>query len=233
MPNSVRQDAMAEDIRILSLPLPLRMGRVNCYLIRGEAAEILVDTGGSNAREELFRLLSGAGCTPKSLRLVLLTHGDFDHIGNAARLRATFGAKLAMHPDDVGMAERGDMFVNRKKPNVIIRTLLPWFTGFRRSERFTPDILLHDGFDLSSYGLRGRVVELPGHSRGSVGVLTSCGALFCGDLLESTKRPGLNSLMDDRAAASRSLARLRTLEVGKVYPGHGRPFSMEALGSEA
>jgi hypothetical protein len=47
----------------------------------------------------------------------VLTHGDFDHTGNAAYLRQTFSAPLAMHPDDFSMLERGDMFASRDHAN--------------------------------------------------------------------------------------------------------------------
>ncbi len=153
--------------------------------------------------------LKSAGCKPASLGIILLTHGDFDHTGNAAYLRSTFGTRIAMHPDDAGMVERGDMFANRKKPNFLITALIPLFTGFGKSERFTPDILLEDGYDLSQYGLKAKVISLPGHSRGSIGILTEDGDLFCGDLFENIKSPMLNSLIDDPEAAQASLIRTR------------------------
>ena len=78
-----------------------------------------------------------------------------------------------MHRDDAGMAERGDMFVNRKRPNLLVRSLIPLFTGFGAAERFTPDLHLADGDDLAQYGLEAAILSLPGHSRGSVGVLTA------------------------------------------------------------
>jgi hydroxyacylglutathione hydrolase len=220
---------MPQDISIITLSLPLRMGRANCYLIRAAAGHILIDTGGSNARKALRGELENAGCLPGSLKLVILTHGDFDHIGNAAYLRATFGARVAMHRDDSGMAERGDMFVNRKRPNVLVRSLIPLFTGFGADERFTPDLYLADGDDLAQYGLEATILWLPGHSRGSIGVLTAGGDLFCGDLFENTKGPALNSIMDDPAAAAASLGCLESLKIGTVYPGHGQPFAMELL----
>jgi len=131
-----------------------------------------------------------------------------------------------MHRDDSAMAERGDMFVNRKKPNLVIRTLIPFFTGFGTSERFTPDLFLEDGYDLSPSDLRAKIIALPGHSRGSIGILTAGGDLFCGDLFENTKGPVLNSLMDDLSAAKASVAVLEGLKIRTVYPGHGQPFAI-------
>jgi len=224
-----KEPSMPQDLHILTLPLPFRMGTVNCYLHPTPAGHVLIDTGPASARKRLHRELESAGCVPGALPFLLLTHGDFDHTGNAASCRTTFGAKIAMHPGDAGMAERGDMFVNRKQPNFLIRTLVPLFTRFGKSERFTPDVLLGDGYDLSPHGLEARVISLPGHSLGSIGVLTSSGDLFCGDLLDNTKGPSLNALMDDPTAGEASLARLQALDIRRVYPGHGPPFAMERL----
>ena len=102
-----------------------------------------------------------------------------------------------MHRDDSGMAERGDMFVNRRKPNILVRAIISIFMGLRAPERFKADILLNDGYDLSQYGLEAKVISLPGHSKGSIGILTVNGEFFCGDLFENTKGPALNSLIDD------------------------------------
>jgi len=217
---------MQNEIKTINLPLPFRMGSVNCYLIKTDAGYYLIDTGGSNSRQELLRELESAGCKPGLFKLIVITHGDFDHTGNAAYLRDTFGGKIAMHPDDAGMAERGDMFVNRKKPNIIIRKLLPILSGFGSAERFAPDLLLEDGQDLSGYGFDARVISIPGHSKGSIGFLTAAGEFFCGDLLDNTKEPALNSIMDDLAAATASLQKLRGLSIGTVYPGHGKPFPL-------
>jgi hydroxyacylglutathione hydrolase len=234
---------MQIETKTIRLTLPLRMGQVNCYLIETGDGFVLIDTGSSNSRKELVRELEKAGCRPGRLKLILLTHGDFDHTGNAAYLRHAFGGKIAMHPDDAGMAERGDMFVNRKKPNILIRKLVPVLSGFGRSKRFTPDLLLEDGDDLAEYGMEAQVISIPGHSKGSIGILMAGGdpslrsgqvpsagsgqVLFCGDLLENTKGPVLNSLMDDLAAANASLQKLESMSIGMVYPGHGEPYPMQ------
>ncbi len=224
---------MPIEIQSIPLPLPMRMGSVNCYLLRGEAGFVLIDTGGSNSRKTLTRELQAAGCTPENLKLIVLTHGDFDHTGNAAYLRDFFHARLAMHPADAAMVGQGDMFAGRKKPNLLIRLLIPLFTGFGRAERFTPDALLAEGDDLSAYGVDAQVLSIPGHSKGSIAILAAGGELFCGDLLDNTNGPALNSLMDDLPAGKSSLARLSGLPIRRVYPGHGQPFELQAVAAPA
>ena len=111
---------MPQEIKTISLLLPYRLGSVNCYLIQTATGYILIDTGCSNKRADLEKEIESVGCKPGNLKLIVLTHGDFDHAGNAACLRKKFGTKIAMHYDDSGMVEHGDMFWNRKKGNILL-----------------------------------------------------------------------------------------------------------------
>jgi hydroxyacylglutathione hydrolase len=218
---------MAQDITVINLGLPFRMGRVNCYLIGTGTGYVMIDTGPATRRNELFSALESAGCGRGSFQLIVITHGDFDHIGNAAHLRDKFGAKIAMHAADSGMAERGDMFWNRKRASRLFRTLAPVLFRFSRTDRFEADVPLEDGFDLSRFGLDAEVIELPGHSLGSVGILTAEGDLFCGDLLENTDSPAPGSIVDNAPAARASTEKLRNLNIRTVYPRHGKPFPIK------
>jgi len=215
------------EIITIRLSLPYKLGSVNCYLIKTDTGYILIDAGGPNKCKELEKNLENAGCEPGNLKLIVLTHGDFDHTGNAAYLGKKFGVKIAMHYDDSGMVERGNMFWNRKKSNMIFRIIAPILFGFGKSERFKPDLYLEDGENLSEYGFDAKVIHIPGHSRGSIGILTTDGDLICGDLLENIDKPKFNSLMDDLETANVSVEKLQGLKANTVYPGHGKPFQME------
>ncbi len=111
---------MLQGIKTIRLLLPFKMGAVNCYLIETSSGYILIDTGSSNARADLEKELESAGCRPGNIELIAITHGDFDHTGNTAYLGKKFGSKIAMHLDDSGMVERGDMFWNRSKGNAVL-----------------------------------------------------------------------------------------------------------------
>ena len=220
---------MIQEIKSINLSLPYRMGSVNCYLLRTDTGYILIDTGCSKRRTNLEKELESVGCEPGNLKLIILTHGDFDHTGNVAYLRQKFDVRVAMHLDDAGMVEHGNMFWNRKKSNFLIKFIAPLLFGFGKSERFKPDVYLDDGSDLSEYGFDAKVLHLPGHSRGSIGILTGGGDLICGDLFENTNKPVLNSIMDDPVSAYASIEKLQQLSIRTVYPGHGEPFLMASL----
>jgi hydroxyacylglutathione hydrolase len=218
---------MPQEIKIIDT------GGVNCYLLKAGSGDFtLVDTGFASKRAVLERGLQSAGCAPGSLRLIILTHGDSDHTGNSAYLREKYGAKIGMHPADMGMVEHGDMSWNRKaKPDRVawFFRLIMLLTG-RPAEvdLFTPDVALEDGAELAGYGLDARVLHLPGHSMGSIGILTAGGDLFCGDLVWNIGKLSFH-FADDLTAAYASIEKINRMDVRTIYPGHGKPFSAERL----
>jgi hydroxyacylglutathione hydrolase len=218
---------MDQEIRTIPLKVP-------CFLVKTRDGFLMIDTGDASDRAHLEKELDHAGVKPDNLKLIILTHGDFDHAGNAAFLREKYGVQIAMHPDDSEMVERGDQGWNRKAKSdrvtvfgkiiIFISSLLARSGTFNT---FKPDIYLEDGYDLSEYRFDARVLYLPGHSKGSIGILTAGSDLFCGDLLMNMLKPDLHFLIDDLADYHNSLAKLKRLKIGTVYPGHGKPFSMD------
>jgi len=197
----------------------------NCYLLKTDKGFVLIDTGRKSKRSKLEQELAEAGCQPGNLDLIILTHGDFDHTGNCAYLREKYDTKIAMHHYDSGMVEYGDMFWNRKTGNWIIKKLVNLFF---RVAKFKPDFTIDEKSDLSKYGLDAKVLYLPGHSKGSIGILTACGKLFCGDLFTNRKKPEPNSVVDDLNKLNESIDRVKGLKIQMVYPGHGQPFQMSS-----
>src|SRR4030042_5923602 len=137
---------MALETSILTTPFVFNIS-VNCYLVRTGDGFVPIDTGMSNKRSAIEKELESAGCQPGNLALIVLTHGDFDHCGNAAYLRRKFSTRIAMHKDDSGMVERGDMLWSRNKPNILIRTFFRLFFRLGRSDRFSPDLCIGEGYD--------------------------------------------------------------------------------------
>jgi hydroxyacylglutathione hydrolase len=211
----------------------INFGGVNCYLIKTGLGYILIDAGFPAKHTLLEKELEKAGCRPGNLKLVILTHGDHDHAGNCPSLREKYGAKIVMHADDLGMVERGDMNWNRKARSdrfSLLFRMMPLLSIFVKPGKFVtfkPDLTIDENFSLHEYGFEASVLHLPGHSKGSIGILSAGGDLFCGDLLYNFfGKPGFISYVNDLADYNASLAKLKKLNVKTVYPGHGKPFPM-------
>ena len=210
----------------------INLGFVNAFLVKAGDGSILFDTGTSDQFPQLEKALLEAGSLPDHLKLVILTHGDFDHSGNCAELQGKYHVKIAMHAGDVEMIRNGTPA--KRHARGWLRNLLMAFGGrFMRSDfhRFEPDILLEDGQNLAEYGLNARVMHTPGHTKGSIVILTASGQLIVGDIFANWRKPAGPPLIENEQELQASVAALKGLKAQMVYPGHGKPFAYREIAS--
>lgn len=222
---------------------------VNCYLAKSESGFILFDTGGhlimdkqfTNRCDDLQKELGKAGCSETNLNLVVLTHGDNDHACNAAYIRKRYNTKIAMHGGDQELVENpsldkwmesfryhslGYRIVFRLLKNTITKVTKKTIDDF---SPFTPDIILYDGYDLSEFGLEAEVIHMPGHTKGSIAILTKTRDLIAGDTFSNNKKPSIAANADDFEQLSKSVKKIKQYNIKTVYPGHGTPFEYKKL----
>jgi len=215
-----------DDITVINL------GGINCFLLRSASGFILIDNAVPQKRDNIEAGILAAGYKPEDLQLVILTHGDYDHVSNSTYFRDKYNVKIAMHNDDVGMVENCDMTWNRTKENEYYAlkfrmiSMLSIFFKTGDCKTFSPDLIIDESFDLSEYGSTAKIVCLPGHSKGSIGVLTEDGDLICGDLIYNIFKPEF-LYINDLPDAKDSIERLKTMNIRIVYPGHGNPFEFD------
>jgi glyoxylase-like metal-dependent hydrolase (beta-lactamase superfamily II) len=205
---------------------------VNAYLLKAGGGYILVDTGLPGQGDKLEQELTAAGCLPDKLNLIIITHGDWDHTGNAAMLRGKYKARIAMHAGDVPQVENGVLLKRTVRPFVyrILFGLMMLKRKLQKNKlvlpKFKPDILLSDGQSLEAYGSTAKIIHIPGHTPGSIAVLTSEGDLFAGDMFVNRKKPDSAQIVENPGQLRASLDKLKTMSIKTVYPGHGKPFRM-------
>lgn len=223
----------------------INLNGVNSYLGKSDQGFVLFDTGGhitmdknfTDRLETLIKQLEQAGCMPGNLNAIVLTHGDNDHVANAAFLREKYNTIIAMHQDDVELVENLtlDKMMESFRYNSLILKIV--FFVLRNPIRkisakalkdfvsFTPDVILNDGDSLLSYGFHGTVIHLPGHTKGSIGILSEQGELIAGDTFANMKKPGPAPNAYDFRLLRASLRKLKDRNITTVYPGHGEPFA--------
>ena len=220
------------------------LGGVNCYLGSQEGNYMLIDTGGymlldkefNDRRELLIKKLGEYGCTKDNLKLLVLTHGDCDHTANAAYLRQHYGLKIAMHRGDLKLVQNlevQDLMASFNFKSLVIKVAMKLMEGKTKLvvkktveafQKFTPDIFLEEGGSLKPYGFDAQVLHLPGHTPGSIGILTGENELVCGDLFQNNKKleKGMNAL--DFELRDKSVERVKNMNVNALYVGHGTPW---------
>jgi glyoxylase-like metal-dependent hydrolase (beta-lactamase superfamily II) len=83
-------------IRVLRIPTPFQVGRVNCYLIEDEPLT-LIDAGPNSGKalDELEHQLDALGHRIEDLELVIISHQHIDHLGLVDIVARRSGAEVA------------------------------------------------------------------------------------------------------------------------------------------
>lgn len=215
--------------------IPIALGFDTCYVLKADGV-VAVDAGAPNKVNKFLSGLQRACVEPADVRLIVITHGHWDHIGSARDLKSVTGAKLAMHEREVDWLEQS---LTPQPPGVtmwgrIFSSMLKVFTPLIKLPPAKVDLLLaNDGLDLSDYGIPGRVLYTPGHSSGSVSVLLESGEAFVGDLAMNRfplrLSPGLPIFAEDPSGVVASWELLLEAGAREIYPAHGRPFSADVI----
>jgi glyoxylase-like metal-dependent hydrolase (beta-lactamase superfamily II) len=197
----------------------IKCGNGNCFLIYGNGGSILVDTSRTQYREDIL-----ARCRDADVRLILLTHGHIDHVQNAAFLSAELASPIALHEADLPLLK--DNFAEPMSAHRLLgRVVLSLSEKSFKEDgilQFEPSIFLHDGDSLSAYGINGQVIALPGHTKGSVGVVVGKDDVFVGDALMNFIRPQKSLLYGDWQQVEQSARRIGNLGNMTVHFGHGK-----------
>lgn len=178
----------------------------NCYIIWDTETLVaaIIDPGGDRARIE--QSISSHGLNAK---LVLLTHGHFDHCFVAGDIARQYGVEIAMHGADIEQIEQG-------------MDIAAMFYDVSSFVEFSPSRLLTDGDVLSLGETALEVIHTPGHSRGGLCFVTDAG-VFCGDTIfaGSIGRTDFPGGSHPQLIASINAKLLSMKDETPLYPGHG------------
>jgi hydroxyacylglutathione hydrolase len=176
----------------------------NVHLLADPAAReaIAIDT----ATPSLAWIADELAARDWTLKLIVSTHGHWDHIGDNAAVAAHAGAEIAVHPLD---RERLEHPSSTSAPFDIPPSV--------------PAVELAEGGAIRFGALRLRVLHTPGHTEGSVCLLAEDeGLLYSGDTLFEAGWGRVDLPGGDPEAMVESLTRLTRLEdTVRVFPGHG------------
>lgn len=197
----------------------IKCGTDNCYIVSSGNDAVLVDTASGEGYEAVER-----ECGKYNLRLIVLTHVHFDHAENAARLARRFGIPVAFHKADLELFESFDRQPLRSYGLVGRIVLGMSLKVLRETKVEMPEnvIYLSEGDSLMEYGIDAKVIELPGHTKGSIGIDVEGKDLLVGDALDNWVFPATGHLYTDWDAVKKSADKIRSLGARTLHYGHGK-----------
>ncbi|MFF6772567.1 MBL fold metallo-hydrolase [Streptomyces sp. NPDC012637] len=217
------------------VPIPV-MGRhnINAYLLLGRRP-VIVDAGTPGSGRRIYEQVAAHGVDPTDVSLIVITHGHIDHFGSAAELHRLTGAPVAGHVADLGPYRTG----RAREPYLPTGPTGRLMAGNRnlhmRVEPFEPGVLVTGETDLEDFGIAARIMPTPGHTAGSVSVLTDQGDLVAGDLIANSLfglvrgRPANPPFHDDPLQNLASLRNMLALNPTALHVGHGTPLEPDRV----
>jgi hydroxyacylglutathione hydrolase len=184
----------------------------NCYIVGVEGTKegLVIDPGGN--AEQISRAITDSGF---NIEIIVLTHGHSDHIAALRDIQEKTGAEVAIHVEDADFLEGSGS--HSSQFGISYRTPHP------------PERLLHEGDIVEISGVEFTVLHTPGHTPGSICLLTG-DKVFTGDTLF---RRGIGTTLMPGSSRPQLLEsirkRLMTLpDSTLIYPGHGHETTIGA-----
>lgn len=210
---------------IITIQEPYLGQFTNCYVIRTQTHNLYIDAALKSQQEKLLPYLQ-----EEKEHVLLLTHGHWDHIGASALIRSYGGTTYAHQADlpwltdfdlhwQIGFGQfknTGDFPVPPERYDTFWAEV---------GEPVKVDHFVAEG-DILSFGETSiRVVELPGHSAGSVGYYDEeMDVLFTGDALMHTGFFGGLAQYCDYDLYRDSMRKIADLNPSTVYTAHTDPY---------
>lgn len=184
----------------------------NCYFLYREGSGEVIFVDPADRGADIYEALNKKGL---AVEAILLTHGHFDHIWGAERLRELSGAKIYVLDAEQPVCR--DAYVNVS-------------AQAGRKATIEPDEWLTDGQKITFAGISLEVIATPGHTAGSCCYyVPEAGFLIAGDTLFEGSVGRTDFPTGSMSRLVHSIKEKLFLLPGetKVYPGHGEATSIE------
>ena len=200
---------------------------VTCYVIKGRNGDMLIDTGFYFTYPHLMKWLKNF-----NIRHIFLTHAHVDHDYNAAKLRKELGAEIILGQNDLPIiGHYGRQPVKATSPEYKLRNIQQNICGKMKifsTKPYRPDIIItpDNRNILHELGYNADIIPLPGHTLGSMGVLSE-NVLYCGDAFTAIwGKPDITPHAASLKLMRRSLERILKISPEWIASGHGLPLKM-------
>lgn len=195
------------------------------YLITTDQGHMLINTGVGSSAPMIQQNVESLGFRFSDIRLLLATHGHWDHVGAMAAIKRSTRARMLMHEADVPVLADGGNSDFRFYPKGRGTVYEP----------VTVDQALKDGEKVRLGGTELTVHHHPGHTKGAtsftftvrdggrdyrVGIINTAGI---NDGVQLLKSPGYPTIVEDYA---NTIAKQQQMSIDVFLSSHAGQFRL-------
>jgi glyoxylase-like metal-dependent hydrolase (beta-lactamase superfamily II) len=207
-----------------------RIWDTKVYVLIEDDRVVLIDAAMPGRSRAVWDHVESLGFPPDAVDEIWITHGDIDHMGSVAALKAASGARVVSHRADAPLIDgQSARELGHLRFAGAYQRAFDWFvTRALGYEPASVDQEVDDGDHLGGW----QVVHVPGHTPGSVCYHHSeRGIAIVGDAVNHRRgRLGAPPRLftPDMAEARASVRRIATLDFEVCCFGHGPPLLKNA-----
>ncbi len=208
-------------------------GFFNAYLIQDHQDIMLIDTGHRRTFSTLNRNI-GKIVDGKSINYLVLTHTHYDHCGNAASIKESYGAKVIVNSKEAEFLKDGSTPLPRGTN--LFTYVLSNLGNKHATSWYLYNAVVADVEIIDSYAINNnvKIISTPGHSKGSVTVVVKDQYAIVGDALFGSPRGSIFPQFADEKIQLLDTWRvlLNNTDCHTFLPGHGKPITRDRLEKE-
>jgi hydroxyacylglutathione hydrolase len=207
-----------------------RVGYSNSVLLVNGSNSIIIDTGVRGYSNHFKIQLKQFNLKPTDIKLIILTHTHYDHTGNLKALAELTSAPVLVHKNEFENLKNGFIQIPHGQGNysrLISKVGRIVYPKYASPKSFVANLINENEFELTEFGIEGKIISTPGHTEGSQSVLLGK-ILISGDTFINIQNGIIfPHFANDPKTLLETWQKLFDLGIEEIYPGHGKTFKVE------
>lgn len=165
-----------------------------------------------------------------NIKLIILTHVHVDHTWNVTYIKKLYNCEVAIGELDLDNIDNKKINAQPLSKKFELWTkLMNWGMNKFIPKEYEIDYLLKDNQIINKYGLKLKIISLPGHTNGSIGIKYK-DYLFIGDaLVNRGKKVSVAYQNQNNKNALNSVNKILQEKPTIVFVGHDKEISQDKL----
>ena len=202
------------------------------YLIKTDNGYIQFEAGMKQNLKKYLKMLKKLEIDPKEIKLIVVNHAHFDHVSVLKTLKDITNAQILVHENDVEYLRKG---ISAELKTLSLYSKLFMSTvpkSWKVYEPVEPDIIIKDEYSLQEFGIDAKVIHTPGHTSGTISIITKAGNAFVGCCAHGFPLrliPGLPKIAQDIDQVLSSWERIIEEGAKTIHISHGKSVSIDKM----